>query len=111
MSEAAQELDQKREILGNLIADREALMSPAWQRIREMIVLRREILRSQIEDCDDDGAPIIRTKGRVQECKTMMNMLPVVEESIKETLGQVEELEDFCKEEEAAIAAEEQGEY
>jgi len=92
---AQQRLDELDDVISYLQADKAALETEQWQRIKQMMRLRKEVLTQALINSNDDGSVAIRTKGRVQEMDYWLNFLESVEKGVATAESQLEEMELF----------------
>ena len=106
---AEQRLEQLQDIVDYFRADREALESPQWQRLQQMIQLRRSTLLQALINSDDDGTRESRTKGRIQEIDYWLGFMERLEGGEVEALREIEEMELFITRQKVAEQADRQG--
>ena len=105
MSETNELIEQQKQLIEALATDRDALMSPQWDRIKQIITMRRDLLREKDESSDIAGAESLIRKGRIRECKMLLDMMDTVQEGITQTADYLRGLVEFNRESDAAEEA------
>ena len=88
-------LEQLMEIIAYFEADKAAIESEQWQRIEQVIRLRRATLLQALVNSDDEGSREIRTKGRIQEIDYLLGFMERLERGVASAQAEIEEMEKF----------------